>query len=142
MINEIKQALIDIIIGADISLAGTDGKSYAEVYADALLNAGVILPKFPIYSTVYIVDLYDVDNDCSQIGDGSGSKNVQKRVRECFITSYVVSDNSCNLIYYVQPHQLTQKENNGLLSFYWDKGRYEKDIYPTEEEAVNAMKES
>ena len=107
--------------------------------AKILVNASAILPKFPVYSTVYIVDKYDVDNDCSNIGNGSGSKNIIDKVRECFITSYVVSDNGCNLIYYVQPRQLTEKEYDGTLYFYWGRGRYEKDIYLTKEEAAEAI---
>ena len=107
--------------------------------AKILVDVSAILPKFPVYSTVYIIDKYDVDNNCSNIGNGSGSKNIIDKVRECFVTSYVVSDNGCNLIYYVQPRQLTEKEYDGGLCFYWGKGRYEKEIFLTEEEAIKTL---
>lgn len=54
MADEMRKALIDTIIGADISLVGTDGKSYAEVYADALLEAGWKKIPVEVGDTVYI----------------------------------------------------------------------------------------
>ena len=49
-----RERLIDLIQSADISLFGTD-KSFAEVYADYLLENGVIVPPCKIGDTVYYV---------------------------------------------------------------------------------------
>lgn len=60
MLEQMRKALIDTIIGADISLCGTDGKSYAEVYADALLEAGAIFPPCKVNDKVYYISLGEI----------------------------------------------------------------------------------
>ena len=47
-----RERLIDLIQSADISLFGTD-KSFAEVYADYLLENGIIVPPVMVGQTVY-----------------------------------------------------------------------------------------
>ena len=137
MLKDMKQRIEKLLSDID-----NDKTKTTADYVDKLIAAGAVLPKFPINSSVYIIDLYDIDNDCSLIGNGSGSKNIQERVRECFVTSCVMGNLSTGLVYYVQPHKLTQKEYNGAISFYWGRGRYEKELYTTEEDALNALKKS
>lgn len=60
MADEMRKALIDTIVGADIRLVGTDGKSYAEVYADALLEAGAIFPPCKVNDKVYYISLGEI----------------------------------------------------------------------------------
>lgn len=108
--------------------------------ADYLLKHGIYAPTYDLYDSVYIIDIYDIDNDCSQISDGSGSKNREYRVRECYISSFSYNSKSLGPIYYVIPRKLTERENNGLTSFYWEKGRYESELYKTEVEALMAIK--
>lgn len=48
-----RERLIELILSADISLFGTD-KSFAEVYADYLLENGVIVPPCKVGDTVYV----------------------------------------------------------------------------------------
>ena len=47
-----RERLIDLIQSADISLFGTD-KSFAEVYADYLLENGVIVPPCKVGTHLY-----------------------------------------------------------------------------------------
>jgi hypothetical protein len=96
--------------------------------------------KFGVYETVYFIDRFDLDNDCSQIGDGTGSKNIELVVRECFITNIVIHDASENHLYFIQPRKLTQYEANVDKSFYWEGSRYEKSLFATLEDAVNYLK--
>ena len=49
-----RERLIDLILSADISLFGTD-KSFAEVYADYLLDNNVIVMPCKVGDTVYIL---------------------------------------------------------------------------------------
>ena len=57
--DDMREKLIDLIVEADISLFGTD-KSYAEVYADHLIENGVILPPCKVGDTVYdICTIFD-----------------------------------------------------------------------------------
>lgn len=48
-----REKLIDLIVSADISLFGT-GKPYAEVYADYLLENGVVVLPCNVDDTVYL----------------------------------------------------------------------------------------
>jgi hypothetical protein len=129
MLSEIVERSVD---------SGTSKESI-DVIVNNLLESGTVIPKFPIYSKVYIVDIYDIDNNCSQIGSGKGSRNLEKRVRECFVTNYSVPDKTSGILYYVQPVELTQREANGLECFYWSGSRFDCDIYATEEEALLAL---
>lgn len=47
-----RERLIELITSADISLFGSD-KPFAEVYADHLLESGVIVPPCKVGDTVY-----------------------------------------------------------------------------------------
>ena len=47
-----RERLIELILSADISLFGTD-KSFAEVYADYLLEKGVIVLPCKVGDTIY-----------------------------------------------------------------------------------------
>ena len=102
------------------------------------------VPRFNVYDTVYIIDRFDLDNDCSQLGDGSGSKNIELRVRKCFVTAIYINDNKnegTSFLYFVQPYKLTEKENCGLYSFYWKKSLYAANSYEVQKSAVYATKE-
>ena len=57
-----RERLIDLIVSADIRCFGSD-KPYAEVYADYLLENGVIVPPCKVGDTVY---------KCVFSRDGSG----------------------------------------------------------------------
>jgi hypothetical protein len=56
-----KERLKDLILSADVSLFGTD-KSFADVYADYLLENGVIVPPCKVGDKVYFI-LEDVLED-------------------------------------------------------------------------------
>lgn len=96
---------------------------------------------YGIYDVVYIIDRFDLDNNCSQISDGSGSKNIELVVRECFITSITIHDKSGDHLYWVQPKNLTQFENNGLKHFYWDQSRYAKSLFKDKQAAIAYLKD-
>ena len=100
----------------------------------------VHVTPFALYDTVYIIDRFDVDNNCSQYGDGTGSKNIDLVVRKCFVTNISINDKSGNYLYYLQPHNLTENEN-GIKSHYWDQGWYIKSIFTDEEAAISYLKE-
>ena len=95
---------------------------------------------FALYQTIYIIDRFDLDNNCSQYGDGSGSKNINLVVRKCFVTNICIHDKSGNHLYYVQPHNLTENEN-GMKSHYWEQSWYAKSIFANELDAVAYLKE-
>jgi hypothetical protein len=130
MLSEIVERSVD---------SGTSKESI-NVIVNNLLESGAVIPKFPLYSRVYIVDIYDIDNDCSQIGNGKVSKNIERRIRKCSVISYSVPDKVSGILYYVLPVELTERESNGLESFYWEKSYYDYEIYATEEEALLALK--
>ena len=96
---------------------------------------------FAIYDTVFIIDRFDIDNDSSQYGDGTGSKNIELVVRECFITSITIHDKAGNHLYRVQPRNLTQTEQDGFKHCYWDQSWYAKSIFANKESAINYLKE-
>lgn len=49
-----RERLIDLILSADISLFGTD-KSFAEAYADYLLENGIVVPPCKIGTPLYFL---------------------------------------------------------------------------------------
>ena len=115
-----------------------DLNNNAETLTDYLLHNGALLPKYSIYSTVWIIDYFDVDNQCSQIGSGKGSGNIERRVRECFVTS--ISQVARNdFLYYVQPRKITQRETNGFDCYFWEKSFCDNMLYSSQEEAEKAL---
>lgn len=103
---------------------------------DYLMEDRTHTTKFGIYDPIYIIDRYDTVNNCSQIGDGTGSKNVELIVRECFITSITIHDKAGNHLYHVQPRNLTEFENNHDKCFYWEQSWYGKSIFENKDDAV------
>ena len=95
--------------------------------------------EYGIYAKVYIIDRWDVDNNCSQYGDGSGSKNIELIVRECFITSITIPDHQRNYLYRIQPYRLTTVED-GIKSHYWDQSWYAKSLFSNKEDAIEYLK--
>lgn len=91
--------------------------------------------KFAIYDTVYIIDRFDNENNCSQIGDGTGSKKIEKVVRECFITNINIHDQSGNHLYFVQPKHLTLWEEHSMKSFYWEQSFFATTLFSSAEAA-------
>lgn len=87
------------------------------------------VPVYNLYDSVYITDRFDTKNNCSQIGDGSGSKNIELKPRRCFVTQIdIVGKSDC--LYYVQPYELTEKERDGTKCFFWQKSFYAKELSP------------
>ena len=92
--------------------------------------------KYGLYDHVFIIDRFDNTNNCSQYGDGSGSKNIELVVRECFITSITVPDHQRNYLYRLQPCHLTESETDGMKSHYWEQSWYDKSIFDNKDKAI------
>ena len=96
--------------------------------------------KFDVYDRVFIIDRFDVKNNCSQTNDHSDQ--IENRIRECFVTEVaIVNKSDDNHLYRVQPLQLTADEDNDQgLYRYWEKSWYGKELYRTKEETEDALK--
>lgn len=92
--------------------------------------------KYGLYDHVFIIDRFDIVNNCSQYGDGSGSKEIELVVRECFITSITVPDHQKNYLYRIQPCKLTERESNDIKTHYWDQSWYDKSIFDDKDKAI------
>ena len=96
---------------------------------------------YGLYDHVFIIDRFDTIHNCSQYGDGSGSKEIELVVRECFITSITVPDHQKNYLYRLQPCHLTEPEMDGIKSHYWDQSWYKKSIFNNEDDAIAYLKD-
>lgn len=116
-------------------------KNYIEdVCVDHLPESSTYPCRYALYDDVFIIDRFDVVNNCSVYGDGSGSKNIVQKVRQCFITQVSITDRMGGRLYYIQPRELTEKETDGSKSHYWDQSWFEKELFATEEEALESLK--
>lgn len=115
----------------------------AEIYdrlaelEDKIEQGTLIYPKYPLYSTVFIIDY--VDEKGYSVGFGKG----KPKIRECFITT--VSQVMKNqILYRVQPRDLAQEVLDGGIEHieHWEIYSYQdKDLFPNKPEAENKLKE-
>ena len=113
-----------------------------QIYRRVNETAGSIRKvEFDVYDHVFIIDRFDVKNNCSQTNDHS--EQIDEQIRECFITEIaIVNKSDDNHLYRVQPIRLTPDEDNDQgLYRYWEKSWYGKELYRTKEEAEKALKE-
>jgi hypothetical protein len=116
-------------------------KKYVEdVCADHLPENSTYACKYALYDDVYIVDRFDVVNNCSCYGDGGGSNNIIRKVRKCFITQVSIVDRSGGRLYYVQPRDLTPSESDDIKSHFWEQSWFESELFGSEEEANEYIK--
>lgn len=87
------------------------------------------VPEYQLYNPVYITDRFDTKNNCSQIGDGSGSNEIELKPRRCFITQIDIAGKN-DFLYYVQPYELTENEQDGTKYFFWNKSFSAKELTP------------
>lgn len=107
---------------------------------EQLKNA--IVPKFKIYQDVWFIDNFDIEHNCSRIGCGSGSKNIEKRIRKAFITSIsIMGSGRKSDLYHLQSRELTELEEDGTHCFSFEMGRYSNEIFATKEEAEAKLRE-
>ena len=89
----------------------------------------IIYPKYPMYSTVFIIDYIDL------YGHSVYGANIT--VRECFVSYITQSTLSYSLLYKVQPKDLPEDvldgENENIE--YWDKLWLEEKLFLTKSEA-------
>ena len=97
--------------------------------------------EYGLYDHVFIIDRFDTTNNCSQYGDGSGSKNIELIVRECFITSITVPDHQKNYLYRIQPYHLTEQETDGMKSHYWEQSWYAKSMFSDKDDAIKYLED-
>lgn len=108
-----RERLIDLILSADISLFGTD-KSFAELYADYLLENGVIVP--PVMSGQKVYLLRSLMNDVIE-GEVTGLKTTEFSK---YAVVFLIDDNRYTEIPFVA---------------------YGKTVFLTKEEAEKTLKE-
>lgn len=89
---------------------------------------------FSVYERVFIIDRFDVENNCSQRGDGSGSKNIALIPRECFISDIVVVDKGGEHLYHVQPVLPTSGETDDYY-YYFEKSFFARELFKKKEDA-------
>ena len=114
-------------------------KCIEDVCADYLCEQSTYSCKYALYDDVFIIDRFDVVNNCSCYGDGSGSNNIIRKVRKCFVTQISIADKMGGRLYYIQPRDLTDIERDGMKSHFWDQSWFDKDLFSTEEEALVAL---
>lgn len=95
-------------------------------------------PKYKIYQTVWFIDDFDIDNNCGRYKD---TKNIQKRVRKCFVES-IVQIAGKTFLYHIQPEDLTELEQDPKeYTFFWEMSKQEYDLFATEAEAQKYLEE-
>ncbi len=87
------------------------------------------IPEYKLYDPVYITDYFDVKNNCSQMGNGSSSDEIELKTRKCFITQITIAGKN-EFLYYVQPCELSEKEQDGTKYFFWQKSFSAKELCP------------
>lgn len=105
---------------------------------------GVILPKYPLYGTVYFIDRFNIDAQCSDFVYVDGTKLGGKReriVRECSVQAIAKVSNTASLIYSIMPKVMTPKEEIEDRYYYWCQGFYEENLFSSREEAEQALRE-
>ena len=126
----------------------TDGKTHEqdlvrELIADCrellnkIENGTLIESKYPLYSTVFIVDY--VNEKGYSVGVGVG----KPIVRECFITT-ISQVMKSQILYRVQPKDLPQEVIDGKVEHieHWEIYCYqEKQLFLTKAEAEKKLKE-
>jgi hypothetical protein len=100
---------------------------------DKIEQGTLIYPKYPIYSSVYIIDYLDEQENSVPNGNPI--------VRKCFVLSITQVSKHTSLLYHVQPHDLTEDELDGDKYKYWERALLEKELYATREEAEKRLKE-
>ncbi len=104
---------------------------------DKIANGTLIEPKYPLYSTVFIVDY--VNEKGYSVGVGVG----KPIVRECFITT-VSQVMKSQILYRVQPKDLPQEVLDGKVEHieHWETFCYQdKQLFLTKAEAEAKLKE-
>lgn len=106
---------------------------------EQLKNA--IVPKFKIYQHLWFIDIFDIDNNSSQWGNGEGSKNIEKRVRECFIAS-ISQVGRETFLYRTCPLYSTEfEQEHGEICFYCENSFYDNQLFATKAEAQAKLEE-
>jgi hypothetical protein len=108
-----RDRLTELILSADIPLFGTD-RPYAELYAEYLLENGVIVPPCKVGDKVYYIPL-------------------GKTVTECFVHAVEYQENAI-----VIKCHMWDKERVGLLHkhlVYFNDNDFGKTVFLTKEEA-------
>ena len=129
---DIKKTLVDLIVGADISLFGTD-KPFAEVYADCLINNGVTILPCKVGQTVY-----KICPKCNDRHDGSCKHCAWSgcHMTGCDVGVRVYSDGSHNdKPLQIVPRKVTKNNFVNTLE-HWNLM-----YFATEDEARTAMTE-
>ena len=93
-----------------------------------------ITTAFAVYERVFIVDRFDVENNCSQRGDGSGSKNIVLIPRECFVSDICIVDKGGEHLYRVQPVLPTSGESDDYY-YYFEKSFFARELFKEKEDA-------
>lgn len=125
---ELDEEALDLVIKAVNHLAELE---------DKIEQGTLIYPKYPLYSTVFIIDY--VDEKGYSVGFGEG----KPKIRECFITT-VSQVMKKQILYRVQPRDLAQEVLDGEIEHieHWELFCYQdKDLFPNKPEAEKRLKE-
>lgn len=93
-----------------------------------------ISTAFSVYERVFIIDRFDVENNCSQRGDGSGSKNIILIPRECFVSDICIMDKGGEHLYRVQPVLPASGETDDFY-YYFEKSFFARELFKRKEDA-------
>ena len=97
-------------------------------------NGTLVETKYPLYSTVYIIDYIDEK--------GHSIYGTNSTIRECFVCeiSQVLRG---MFLYRVQPHKLPQDVMDEEIKHieYWEKNWAERELFLTKAEAEKKLKE-
>ncbi len=105
--------------------------------AKHLIDKGVLVSKYKPQESIYIIDNYDVINDCSACG--APYEKIERKIRKCTILSVVFDSLLGRPSYSVMPEKITERETNGMLTFDWEGYLPEWSLCETEEEAQKAL---
>ena len=93
-----------------------------------------ITTAFTIYERVFIIDRFDVENNCSRRGGGLSSKSIILLPRECFVCDIGLMDKGGEHSYHVQPVRLTSGETDGFYHYH-EKSFFARELFKTQEDA-------